>query len=225
MPEEEMGSILHHCHDRESGGHFGATRTATKVLQSSFYCPSLFKDAYKYVLQCSQRQRTCNISRKHEMPLNYVLVCDIFNVWGIDFMGPFPKSFGNEYILVVVDYVSKWVEAAATPTTDARVIIKFLKKNIFTRFGTLRAIISDGGKHFCNNLFDKLVSKYGVTHKVATAYHPQTSGQVEVSNRELKRILEKVMDSVRKDWSQKVDDTCGPIGQLIKHQLECLLID
>ena len=70
------------------------------------------------------------------MPLNYVLVCDIFDVWGIDFMRPFPKSNGNEYILVVVDYVSKWVEAAATPTNDAKIVLKFLKNNIFTRFGT-----------------------------------------------------------------------------------------
>ncbi|KAL5540988.1 hypothetical protein UlMin_043785 [Ulmus minor] len=89
------------------------------------------------------------------------------------------------------DYVSKWVEAVALPTNDSRVVIRFLKKNIFARFGTLRAIISDGGSHFCNKQFDALLSKYGVTHRVATPYHPQTSGQVEVSNRELKRILEK----------------------------------
>ena len=82
--------------------------------------------------------------------------------------------------------MSKWVEAVALPTNDAKVVIKFLKKNIFTRFGTLRALISDGGTHFCNNQMEKLLRKYGVTHKVATAYHPQTSGQVEISNRELK---------------------------------------
>ena len=91
-------------------------------------------------------------------------------------MGPFPKSYGNEYILVAVDYMSKWVEAVALPTTDAKVVIKFLKKNIFTRFGIPRALISDGGTHFCNNQMEKLLNKYGVTHKVATAYHPQTSG-------------------------------------------------
>ena len=84
----------------------------------------------------------------------------------------FPKSNGNKYILVAVDYVLKWVEAVATSTNDVRIVIKFLKKNIFTRFGTPRATISDGSKYFCNNLFDKLVSKYGVTHKVATPYHP-----------------------------------------------------
>ena len=82
------------------------------------------------------------------MPMNYILVCGIFDVWGIDFMGPFPKSCGNEYILVSIDYVSKWEEVVALPTNDVRVVIKFLKKHIFTRFGTLRALISDGGKHF-----------------------------------------------------------------------------
>ena len=138
------------------------------------------------VSTCNQCQRTSNISRKHEMPMNYMFVYDIFDVWGINFMGPFPKLYENEYILVVVDYISKWVETVALPTNDARVVIKFLKKNIFTSFGTLRALTSDGGKHFCNNQLEKLLSKYGVTHKVTTAYHPQTSGQVEISNKELK---------------------------------------
>ena len=119
-----------------------------------------------------------------------ILEVEIFDVWGIDFMGPFVPSFGNQYILVAVDYVSKWIEAIALPSNDSKVVIKFLKKNIFTRFGTPRAIISDGGTHFCNRYFDALLSKYGVTHKVATAYHPQSNGQVEVSNREIKRILE-----------------------------------
>ncbi|KAL5562826.1 hypothetical protein UlMin_032573 [Ulmus minor] len=121
-------------------------------------------------------------------------------------MGPFPPSFSNKFILVAVDYVSKWVEAVALPTNDSRVVIQFLKKNIFARFGTPRAIISDGRSHFCNKQFDALLSKYGVTHRVATPYHPQTSGQVEVSNRELKRILEKTVNSSRKDWSSKLDD-------------------
>ncbi|XP_052198389.1 uncharacterized protein LOC127805674 [Diospyros lotus] len=131
---------------------------------------------------------------------------DLFDVWGIDFMGPFVSSFGNKYILVAVNYVSKWVEAVALPKNDARVVTRFLKKYIFTKFGTPRAIISDGGSHFCNKQFDALLAKYGVSHKVATAYHPQTSGQVEISNKEIKRILEKTVIGSRKDWSQKLDD-------------------
>ncbi|GJW67415.1 reverse transcriptase domain-containing protein [Tanacetum coccineum] len=93
-------------------------------------------------------------------------------------MGPFPSSHGNKYILVAVDYLSKWVEVKALPINDARVVVMFLK-SLFARFGTPRAIISDRGTHFCNDWFAKVMSKYGVTHRLATAYHPQTSGQVE----------------------------------------------
>ena len=95
---------------------------------------------------------------------------------------------------MAVDYVSKWVEVVALPSNAARAVIKFLKKNIFTQFGTPRAIINDGGKYFCNHQFKSHLLKYGVKQYVATLYHPQTSGYVEVSNRELKRILEKTVN-------------------------------
>lgn len=121
-------------------------------------------------------------------------------------MGPFPSSYGNLYILVGVDYVSKWIEAIASPTNDHKVVLKFLKENIFQRFGTPRAIISDGGSHFINKPFEALLKKYDVKHKVATPYHPQTSSQVEISNREIKHILEKMVSSTRKDWSSKLGD-------------------
>ena len=106
----------------------------------------------------------------------------------------------------MVDYVSKWVEALASVTNDAKVVKKMLKKMIFPRFGVPRAIISDGGSHFRNKLIESLLRKYHVTHKIATPYHPQTSGQVEVSNRELKWILERTVNSSRKDWAIKLDD-------------------
>nr|GEU95686.1 reverse transcriptase domain-containing protein [Tanacetum cinerariifolium] len=97
---------------------------------------------------------------------------------GIDFMGPFPSSKGNKYIFIAVGYLSKWVEAKALPTNDARVVVKFLK-SLFSRFGTPRAIISDRGTYFCNDQFTRVMIKYGVTHRLATAYHPQTSSQVK----------------------------------------------
>ncbi|KAM6584674.1 hypothetical protein CsatB_011676 [Cannabis sativa] len=131
---------------------------------------------------------------------------ELFDVWGIDFMGPFPSSFSNLYILLAVDYVSKWVEAAATPANDGKTVLRFLQKNIFTRFGTPRAIISDEGSHFCNKQFEALLSKYGVRHRTALPYHPQSNGQAEISNREIKMILEKTVQRSRKDWSRKLDD-------------------
>nr|GEZ65169.1 hypothetical protein [Tanacetum cinerariifolium] len=105
-------------------------------------------------------------------------------------MGPFPSSKGNKYILVAVDYLSKWVESKALPINDARVVVRFLK-SLFSRFGTPKAIISDRGTQFCNDQFSRVMAKYGVTHRLSTAYHPQISGQVEVTNRGLKRILER----------------------------------
>ena len=140
------------------------------------------------------------------MPQNFILEVEVFDCWGIDFMGPFPSSYGNRYILVAVDYVSKWVEALATPTNDAAVVLKLFKTIIFPKFGVPRIVISDGGSHFVNKVFDKLLKKYGVQHRVATPYHPQTSGQVEVSNRQIKQILEKTVGKTRKDWSAKLDD-------------------
>ncbi|XP_027150385.1 uncharacterized protein LOC113750628 [Coffea eugenioides] len=134
-------------------GHFGPKRTAHKVLESEFYWPSLFKDAY-----------------------------------------------------VFFDYVSKWVEAKATRTNDSKVVANFIRSNIFVRFGMTRAIVSDRGTHFYNKIIAALLRKYGVLHRVSTSYHPQTNGQAEVSNREIKSILEKMVRSDRKDWSQRLED-------------------
>ncbi|KAM1000640.1 hypothetical protein ACFX2I_007252 [Malus domestica] len=143
---------------------------------------------------------------KDQMPQSPIFNVEIFDVWGIDFMGPFPSSHGFVYILLVVDYVSKGVEARATRTNDSKVVADFVKTNIFARFGMPRVLISDGGSHFCNRTIEALLKKYGVTHKVATPYHPQTSGQAEVSNREIKQILEKTVGPNRKDWSLRLND-------------------
>ena len=178
-----------------------------KLLQSRFYWPSLFKDAHNVCCSCDKCQRLGKISRRHMMPLNPILVVDLFNVWGIDFMGPFPVSFGYIYILVGADYVSKWVEVVPCRTADHRVVLKYLKENIFSRFGVPKAKISDEGSHFCNKPFENLLTKYGDKHKVATPYHPQTSDQVELANREIKTILMKVVNSNIKDWSLKLLDS------------------
>lgn len=133
-------------------------------------------------------------------------MCEIFDIWGIDFMGPFPSSCGYLYILLAVDYVSKWVEAKPTRTDDSAAVVGFIKSNIFSRFGIPRAIISDQGTHFCNRTVAALLKKYGVHHRVDTTYHPQTNGQAEVSNREIKSILAKTVNPGRKDWSLRLDD-------------------
>nr|GFB09332.1 reverse transcriptase domain-containing protein [Tanacetum cinerariifolium] len=188
-----------------TGVHHGANFIAKKVFDAGFFWPTIYKDAHDSVKSCDSCQRQGKISQRDEMPQNVIQDYEIFDVWGIDFMGPFPSSQGNRYILVAVDYLSKWEEAKALPTNDARVVVKFLK-SLFARFETPRAIISDCGTHFCNDKFAKVMSKYGVTHHLSIAYHPQTSRQVEVSNRGLKHILERTVGENRVSWSEKLDD-------------------
>ena len=105
-----------------------------------------------------------------------------------------------------MDYVSKWVEAAACPKNDANTVVGFLQRNILSRFRTPGTIISDGGSHFANKVFDKLMNRYGIMHIMSLAYYPQTNRQAEISNRKIKRILEKTVSSSIRDWSLKLDD-------------------
>nr|GFA56396.1 reverse transcriptase domain-containing protein [Tanacetum cinerariifolium] len=184
---KEAIDILNACHSGPTGGHYGANYTAKKG----------------------------KVSQKDEMPQNFIQIYEIFDVWGIDFMGPFPSSKGNKYILVAVDYLSKWVDAKALPMNDARVVVKFLK-SLFSRFGKPKAIISDRGTHFCINQFSRVMAKYGVTHRLSTAYHPQTSGQVKVTNRKLKRILERTVGENRTSWSDKLEDALWAIRTTFK---------
>ncbi|GJT32462.1 reverse transcriptase domain-containing protein [Tanacetum coccineum] len=217
---QEALEILKACHEGPTGGHHSANLTARKVFDAGFFWPTIYRDAHTMIKSCDTCQRQGKISQRDEMPQNAIQVCEIFDVWGIDFMGPFPSSRGNKYILVAVDYLSKWVEAKALPTNDARVVVKFLK-SLFARFGTPRAIISDRGTYFCNDQFAKVMSKYGVTHRLATAYHPQTSGQVEVSNRGLKRILERTVGENRASWSDKLDEALWAFRTAFKTPIGC----
>nr|GEV64430.1 reverse transcriptase domain-containing protein [Tanacetum cinerariifolium] len=189
---QEAVDILKACHNGTIGGHHGPNYTAKKG----------------------------KISQWDKMPQNSIQVYDIFAVWGIDFMGPFLSSRGNKYILVAVNYFSKWVEAKALPTNDAQVVCKFLK-SLFSRFGTPCAINSDRGTHFYNDQSAKVMLKYGVTYHLAIAYHPQTSRQVEVSNRSLKRILERTVEENRASWSDKLHDALWAFHTAFKTPIGC----
>ncbi|GJY05419.1 reverse transcriptase domain-containing protein [Tanacetum coccineum] len=217
---QEAIDILTACYNGPTGGHHGANYTAKKVFDFGFYWPIIYRDAHDIVKSCDSCQHQGKILQKDEMPQNVIQVCEIFDVWGIDFMGPFPSSRGNKYILVAVDYLSKWVEAKALPTNDARVVVKILK-SLFALFGTPRAIISDRGTYFCNDQFAKVMLKYGVTHRLSTAYHLQTSGEVEVSNSGLKCILERTVGENRASWSDKLDDALWAFRTTFKTPIGC----
>nr|GFA97702.1 reverse transcriptase domain-containing protein [Tanacetum cinerariifolium] len=217
---KEALDILIACHNGPTGGHHGANLTAKKILDASFFWPTIYKDSHEFLKNCDSCQRQGKFSQRDEMPQKSIQICKIFDVWGIDFMGTFLSSRGNKYILVAVDYLSKWVEAKALPTNDACVVCKFLK-SLFARFSSPRAIISDRDTHFCNDQFAKVMLKYRVTHHLSTAYHPKTSGQVEVSNRGLKRILERTIGENRASWSDKLNDALWAFRTAYKTPIRC----
>ena len=139
---------------------------------------------------------------------------------GVDFMGPFPFSRENKHILMAIDYVSKWVEAIASPTNDASVVTKFFKRVIFPRFRVPRVLTSDGGTYFIEWKVKPMLTEFGVHDKKQLGYHAQTSGQIEVSNWEIKFILEKTVARSRKDWPTSFTSNFGPIVPPIKLPLE-----
>ncbi|XP_047251417.1 uncharacterized protein LOC124886614 [Capsicum annuum] len=173
IPEVDMLSKLEAIHASPVEGLHTGDRTARKVLQSGYYWPSLFKDAYEFMKRCDQSQRQRSISKHHEMLMSKMLE----------------------------------VEAVALADSEGKRVVAFSRRNIFSRFGVPRTIINDGGSHFSNKMFRATLAKYRVKqHKVATPYYPQTKGQVEISNREIKAILAKTVNDSRKDWSRKLDD-------------------
>nr|GEY10928.1 reverse transcriptase domain-containing protein [Tanacetum cinerariifolium] len=185
---QEAIDILKACHYGSTGGHHGPNYTSKKVFDSGFYWPTIYRDAQDLVKNCDVCQRQGKISQRDEMPQNSIQVCEIFDVWGINFMGPFPSSRGNKYILIAVDYLSKWVEAKALLTNDARVVCH--------------------AEVWCHSPFSYPVS-------------PQTSGQVEVSNCGLKRILKRTVGENRASWSDKLDDALWVFRTAYKTQIRC----
>ncbi|GKB13125.1 reverse transcriptase domain-containing protein [Tanacetum coccineum] len=162
----ETQTILDQCHHGPTSGHYRPNVTAKKVLDSGFDWPTIIKEAHTLVCLCEACQKTGNMLKHDEMPLT-----------NIQF----------EYILVAVDYVSKWAEAQALAP-------------MMPRWNSIR------GTHFCNKIMEKTMKRYGVNHRFSTSYHPQTSGQVENTNRALKRILEKTVKDNPAIWSRKLDD-------------------
>jgi hypothetical protein len=164
IPSFETWKILDRCHSSPFGGHYGAFRTNAKVWQSGFYWPTMYDDAKSFVQRYSRCQKYGNINARDAMMLTSNLQIDIFDVWGINLMGPFPNSEGCEYILLAVNYVSKWVEALPCRAAEAMHPMQMFREVIFPRYGVPRIVISDGGSHFIDWSFQKALIEVGVEH-------------------------------------------------------------
>lgn len=164
--------MLSFCHSLSCEGHFGPQWTPKKVLDSDLYWPTLFHNAYEFYKAYKCCLQIGNIERKNKMPQQSILFCEVFYVWGINFMGLFLASFGFIYILLAINYIFKWVKVIPNRTDNSPIVVNFVRSHLFCRFRLPRAIISDQGSYFYNRHMKALLNKYSILHKVLIPYHP-----------------------------------------------------
>jgi hypothetical protein len=172
-----------------------------------YYWPSLFKDVKKYVQACDSYQRMGQPNHRDEIPLNPQIVLEPFERWALDFVGPInPPSNQKVYIVICIDYMTKWVEAKELHRATKEVVLDFLFEDIFIIFGVPRELVTDGGPPFTSHGFKATLQKYHIQNRMTTTYHPQANGQVERTNKVIESILTKTVKENRKDWSHRLPE-------------------
>ena len=207
ITEAEYVRVLDQAHAGLSGGHFSADMTAKAIMTAGLWWPTLFQDAAEFVKRCEECQWVKVPIRRDNMPLQPMMGARAFAKWGIDFVGPInPPAHRTraQYIIVATDYLTKWVEAKATPKNDACMTACFLYENVFTRYRLPIEIVSDRETHFINKVIHYLLDEFMVIHKKSAPYHPQENGQAESTNKILCTMLTKIVGTSRTDWEMKL---------------------
>jgi hypothetical protein len=198
---EEAERVLNDCHSGACGGHMSGYATAQKILRAGYFWPSLFKDCITAVQKCHACQTYNQKIRSHPAPLHPVVSVGPFAKWGIDFMTCHPHSAGGHgYIIVAVDYFTKWAEAMPTFDNTGKTAALFLFNHVITRFGVPQAIVTDHGSHFRNNMMSELTAKLGLRHDSSTPYYPQANGQVEAINKVLITMIRRMIGIHKNSW-------------------------
>jgi hypothetical protein len=198
---DEAEKALNDCHSGACGGHMSGYATAQKILRAGYFWPSLFHDCITVVQKCHAYQTYNQKIRLHPAPLHPVVSVGPFAKWGIDFMTCHPHSAGGHgYIIVAVDYFTKWAEAMPTFDNTGKTAALFLFNHVVTRFCVPQAIVTDHGSHFRNNMMSELTEKLGLRHDSSTPYYPQANGQVEAINKVLITMIRRMIGIHKTSW-------------------------
>jgi len=196
----EFEGLMYLFHDHELSAHFGIQTTSEKIKER-YYWKGMQKDIETYVKSCDQCQRRGKPIGKHE--LHSIQVKEPFYQIGIDIVGPLPRTEkGNKYIVVAIDYFTKWPEAKALPEATAKEVSTFILEDIICRHGCPQKILSDRGSHFNNQLIKELTDKFKIKHGFSTPYHPKTNGLVERFNKTLCESLAKL--GQKEKWDENI---------------------
>jgi hypothetical protein len=198
---DEAEKALNDCHSGACGGHMSGYATAQKILRARYFWPSLFNDCITAVQNCHAYQTYNQKNQLHPAPLHPVVSVAPFEKWGIDFMTCHPHSAGGHgYIIVDVDYFTKWAEAMPTFDNTEKTVALFLFNHVIAHFGVPQAIITDHGSHFRNFMMSELTEKLGLRHDNSTPYYLQDNGQVEAVNKVLITMLRQMIGIHKTSW-------------------------
>ena len=198
---EEANYVMREVHEGICGNHSGARSLVHKLIRAGYYWPTMMKDAQAYVNACDKYQRFSNLIRQPSEELTPMTALWPFAQWGLDIMGPFPAAVRQlKFLVVGIDYFTKWVEAEALATIMERNIWSFVWRNIICRYGIPKVLVSDNGKQFDNSAFKDLCSKLGIKNHYSSLAHPQANGQVEVTNRSLLKIIKTRLEGAKGIW-------------------------
>eukprot|EP00253_Pinus_taeda_P011702 PITA_11702 len=191
---EEAERVLNDCHSGACGGHMPGYATAQKILRVGYFWPSIFKDCILAVRSCHECQIYQRKMRAPATPLHPIVTIGPFAKWGIDYVTCNPRlAGGHGYIIVAIDYFTKWAEAMPTLSEDGHTVAQFLFNHVISRFGVPQAIATDHGKHFRNHMMVKLTTQLGLRHDSSSPYYPQANGQVEAMNKVLVTMLQRIV--------------------------------
>jgi hypothetical protein len=197
----EAERVLNDCHLGACGGHLSGMATTQKILHADYFWPSIFKDCIEAVKKFPPCQVFNKKAHTHPTRLHPIISISPFTKWGIDFIQCKPTSVGGHgYIIIVIDYFTKWAEAMPTFLNDGHTIALFVFNHIITRFGVPCAILTDQGSHFKNQMMSELHSKLGFHHENSSPYYPQANGQVDTINKVLKTMIQCMVGANKTSW-------------------------
>ncbi|GAU49243.1 hypothetical protein TSUD_382750 [Trifolium subterraneum] len=205
VEETRIEFILQEIHEGINGQHIGGRSLARKALRAGYYWPTMQNDAKDHVLKCEKCQRHGDMHIAPANKLKTLISPWPFAWWGMDILGHFPTAARQvKYLIVAVDYFTKWIEAEPLAKISTSNILRFFKRNILARFGIPQVVVTDNGTQFTNKKFQEFLATIGATQHFTSVEHPQTNGQAEAANRVLLRGLRRRMGASKGDWTEEL---------------------
>ena len=200
VPRRMRPDLLKLSHNDPSSGHMGVKRCVER-LQQQYYWPGMASEVQLWIAECETCNRRKSPVSPHKSPMKSIEVGHPMELWAMDILGPLPLTArGNQYILVMSDHFTKWVEAVPLANQRANTVAKAFVDEVVTRHGVPRKILTDQGRNFEAELMRQMLHLLGVEKLRTSPYHPQTDGQVERLNRTLKGILTAYVNKDHTDW-------------------------